>query len=308
MIRVASPQTLNGRGRPRENTVRRRTPCDQELSGPARAGPVLRHGQSIIPRHDGGKSSRSLMSTPGPGPGEAFIDVSAAGVNPVDLKLYSGAFGTAQASFLCIWGCRCRVWSQPWGTDAAGISGPLSVGDEVIASRISGGAVRSKCRRRRRIRCCAVLYGSGLADRVRSLAPEGIDASHRHRGHGRSDIGRTRVRLGSKPDREDRRLRPAKLTGPGSDSSVTGPGLYSHTGGLDASDTEQHLDQLPGENTARSDHPRGRSSAHDDHVVADSEDAEGSRHPPARTGRQLSSEASDAAGGEDDAAVGHLDD
>ena len=34
---------------------------------------------------------------PGPGPGEARIEVRAVGVNPVDLKAYSGAFGTDPA-------------------------------------------------------------------------------------------------------------------------------------------------------------------------------------------------------------------
>ena len=74
-----------------------------------------------------------------PGPGEVLIDVKAAGVNPVDLKLYSGAFGTDPSKLPLHLGMEVSGVVSAIGPDAAGISGPLSVGDEVIAFRVKGG-------------------------------------------------------------------------------------------------------------------------------------------------------------------------
>lgn len=76
---------------------------------------------------------------PAPGPGQVTIAVRAAGMNPIDHKRYSGAFGT-DASTL----------PQPVGTEVAGVvtavgegarcrAGAVSVGDEVIAYPITGG-------------------------------------------------------------------------------------------------------------------------------------------------------------------------
>ena len=188
-----------------------------------------------------------------PGPGEVLIDVKAAGVNPVDLKLYSGAFGTDPSKLPLHLGMEVSGVVAAIGPDAAGISGPLSVGDEVIAFRVKGGyaeqvltsasnvvtkpatisfeqaaglmlvgatavhlletvhplagetvlihggaggvglsAVQLAVLRGATVIATAsgrrhdvltefgavpVLYGSGLADRVRSLAPEGVDAA-----------------------------------------------------------------------------------------------------------------------------------
>jgi NADPH:quinone reductase-like Zn-dependent oxidoreductase len=71
--------------------------------------------------------------TPEPGAGEVRIGVRAAGVNPIDHKAYSGAFGTDPANL-----------PMRLGAEAAGVVtavGPgvgVRVGDEVIAYRAPG--------------------------------------------------------------------------------------------------------------------------------------------------------------------------
>ncbi|RNL65037.1 NADP-dependent oxidoreductase [Nocardioides marmoriginsengisoli] len=68
-----------------------------------------------------------------PGPGEVRVEVRAAGVNPIDLKVYGGAMGADPANL-----------PMRLGFEAAGVIteiGPgvdQNVGDEVIAFRISG--------------------------------------------------------------------------------------------------------------------------------------------------------------------------
>ena len=72
--------------------------------------------------------------TPEPGSGEVRIDVRAVGVNPVDYKSYSGAFGADPAQL-----------PRRIGSEAAGVVGAVgpgvagvAVGDEVIAFRAPG--------------------------------------------------------------------------------------------------------------------------------------------------------------------------
>jgi NADPH2:quinone reductase len=70
-----------------------------------------------------------------PGPGEARIAVRASGVNPVDYKSYSGAFGRDPSRLPL------RLGSEAAGVVTAvgpGTAGPLAVGDEVIAFRAPG--------------------------------------------------------------------------------------------------------------------------------------------------------------------------
>jgi NADPH2:quinone reductase len=76
--------------------------------------------------------------TPEPGPGEARFEVRAAGVNPVDYKAYSGAFGTDPASLPMRLGLEAAGVVTAAGPDAIGPAGPVSAGDEVIAFRASG--------------------------------------------------------------------------------------------------------------------------------------------------------------------------
>ncbi|SLG38641.1 Putative oxidoreductase [Mycobacteroides abscessus subsp. abscessus] len=72
---------------------------------------------------------------PGPGPGQVLINVKAAGVNPIDWKLYSGAFGTDPDKLPM------RLGLEISGTIAAvgaGVDG-LAPGDDVIAAGQIGG-------------------------------------------------------------------------------------------------------------------------------------------------------------------------
>ncbi len=73
-----------------------------------------------------------------PGPGQARIAVRAAGVNPVDYKSYSGAFGADPARLPIRLGSEAAGVVTAAGPDAAGPAGPAAVGDEVIAYRAPG--------------------------------------------------------------------------------------------------------------------------------------------------------------------------
>jgi NADPH:quinone reductase-like Zn-dependent oxidoreductase len=75
---------------------------------------------------------------PPPGPGEARIEVRAAGVNPIDWKAYSGMFGADPARLPIRLGSEAAGVVTATGPDAVGPAGPISVGDEVIAFRASG--------------------------------------------------------------------------------------------------------------------------------------------------------------------------
>ena len=74
-----------------------------------------------------------------PGPGQVLIDVKAIGTNPVDIKMYSGAFGTDPGALPISLGNEVSGVVAAVGADARGITGPLAVGDDVVAFRVSGG-------------------------------------------------------------------------------------------------------------------------------------------------------------------------
>jgi hypothetical protein len=74
-----------------------------------------------------------------PGPGEVTIEVRAAGVNPIDHKLYSGAFGRSAVNLPVRLGLEVAGVITEVGPGAVGPAGPLSVGDEVIAYPTEGG-------------------------------------------------------------------------------------------------------------------------------------------------------------------------
>jgi NADPH:quinone reductase-like Zn-dependent oxidoreductase len=73
-----------------------------------------------------------------PGPGEIRIAVRAAGVNPIDYKAYSGAFGQDPAALPLRLGAEAAGVVTAVGVGAIGPAGPIGVGDEVIAYRASG--------------------------------------------------------------------------------------------------------------------------------------------------------------------------
>ena len=77
-------------------------------------------------------------AVPDPGPGEARIEVRAAGVNPVDYKTYSGAYGADPARLPIRPGAEAAGVITAVGPDTVGPAGPLAVGDEVIAFRVPG--------------------------------------------------------------------------------------------------------------------------------------------------------------------------
>ncbi|MFD3499425.1 zinc-binding alcohol dehydrogenase family protein [Streptomyces sp. NPDC058678] len=78
------------------------------------------------------------VTVPEPGPGQVRIAVRAAGVNPFDQKVYSGAFGTDPANLPLRLGAEAAGVVTAVGADATGPAGRVEVGDEVIAYRASG--------------------------------------------------------------------------------------------------------------------------------------------------------------------------
>ncbi|HEY9241543.1 MAG TPA: NADP-dependent oxidoreductase [Streptosporangiaceae bacterium] len=88
----------------------------------------------------GGPEVLSVVDQPAgePGPGEARIQVRAAGVNPVDWKSYSGQMGADPARLPMRLGAEAAGVVTAAGPDAAGPAGPVRVGDEVIAFRVPG--------------------------------------------------------------------------------------------------------------------------------------------------------------------------
>lgn len=102
------------------------------------------HTRRIVATGFGGPEVLTLQEVDlaDPGPHEVRIAVRAAGVNPVDTKVYSGQMGADPASL-----------PMPLGYEAAGVvtavgphsawangaeEGPIAVGDEVIAFRVRG--------------------------------------------------------------------------------------------------------------------------------------------------------------------------
>ena len=73
-----------------------------------------------------------------PGPGEARVAIRASGVNPVDYKSYSGAFGRDPSRLPLRLGSEAAGVVTAVGPDAVGPAGPVAVGDEVIAFRAPG--------------------------------------------------------------------------------------------------------------------------------------------------------------------------
>jgi NADPH2:quinone reductase len=89
----------------------------------------------VIATAFGGPEVLSVADEPDsePGPGEARIAVRAAGVNPFDRKVYSGAFGTDPARLPLRLGSEAAGVVMAVGPDAVGPAGPIAAGDEVIA-------------------------------------------------------------------------------------------------------------------------------------------------------------------------------
>lgn len=95
--------------------------------------------RAVVATAPGGPEVLSLVdeAVGAPGPEEVRIEVRAAGVNPVDWKLYGSAMG-AQASYPMRLGFEAAGVVSEAGAQALGPAGRVSAGDEVIAFRVSG--------------------------------------------------------------------------------------------------------------------------------------------------------------------------
>jgi NADPH2:quinone reductase len=76
---------------------------------------------------------------PAPKAGQVVVDVRAAGINPVDYKIISGAMGDDPGRLPLPVGLEIAGVVVAVGPDAEGPGGPVSVGDEVIAFPVRGG-------------------------------------------------------------------------------------------------------------------------------------------------------------------------
>jgi len=94
----------------------------------------------VIATAFGGPEVLSVVDQPAgePGPGQARIQVRAAGVNPVDWKQYSGRMGADPARLPLRLGAEAAGVVTAVGPDPAGPAGPVQAGDEVIAFRAPG--------------------------------------------------------------------------------------------------------------------------------------------------------------------------
>jgi NADPH:quinone reductase-like Zn-dependent oxidoreductase len=95
---------------------------------------------AVIATAFGGPEVLSLVEVPveQPGPGHVLVQVRAAGVNPVDYKLYSGAYGADPSRLPMRLGLEASGVVRALGDGAEGPGGPLHVGDEVIAYPVQG--------------------------------------------------------------------------------------------------------------------------------------------------------------------------
>jgi NADPH:quinone reductase-like Zn-dependent oxidoreductase len=96
--------------------------------------------RAVVATAFGGPEVLAVIQTPvgSPGPGEALVSVRAAGTNPIDYKLYSGAMGQDTARLPIRLGFEAAGVVTEVADGAEGPGGPVRVGDEVIAYRING--------------------------------------------------------------------------------------------------------------------------------------------------------------------------
>lgn len=83
------------------------------------------------------------VDVPAPGAGEVTIEVRAAGLNPVDYKLFSGARGADPDALPLPVGLEVAGVISAVGPDAEIATGGGAVGDEVLAFRVTGGCSSS---------------------------------------------------------------------------------------------------------------------------------------------------------------------
>jgi NADPH:quinone reductase-like Zn-dependent oxidoreductase len=94
----------------------------------------------IVATAFGGPEVLSVVEqdVPEPGPGQVTIQVRAVGVNPVDVKVVAGFFGRDPNSLPLRLGSELSGVVTAVGPGASGPAGEIHVGDEVVASRVTG--------------------------------------------------------------------------------------------------------------------------------------------------------------------------
>jgi NADPH:quinone reductase len=96
--------------------------------------------RAVVATGFGGPEVLSLVEAPvgPPGPGEVTVDVRAAGTNPVDYKMYSGALERDSARLPMRLGREAAGVVTAVADAADGPVGPVRAGDEVVAYPIAG--------------------------------------------------------------------------------------------------------------------------------------------------------------------------
>ncbi len=97
--------------------------------------------KAVVATAFGGPEVLALIDVPldPPGPDQVLVAVRAAGTNPIDYKVYSGAMGQDPARLPMRLGAEAAGIVIEAAEGAEGPGGPIKVGDEVIAYRILGG-------------------------------------------------------------------------------------------------------------------------------------------------------------------------
>ena len=96
--------------------------------------------REVVATSFGGPEVLSVVDTPvgSPGAEEVLIEVRAAGTNPVDYKMFSGAYGRDTAALPMRIGREAAGVVAAVGERAAGSAGVIQVGEEVVAFPIVG--------------------------------------------------------------------------------------------------------------------------------------------------------------------------
>jgi len=101
----------------------------------------MTNARAVVAASYGGPDQLEVreVEVPAPGPGEVTIEVRAAGMNPVDYKLFSGDRGADPGALPLPVGLEVAGVLSALGPDTEIASGAGAVGDEVVAFRVSGG-------------------------------------------------------------------------------------------------------------------------------------------------------------------------
>jgi NADPH:quinone reductase len=96
--------------------------------------------RAVVATAFGGPEVLAVIETPvsPPGAGEVLISVRAAGTNPIDYKVYSGAMGRDPARLPMRLGSEAAGVVTEVADGVLGPGGPIRAGDEVVAYRIAG--------------------------------------------------------------------------------------------------------------------------------------------------------------------------